>query len=104
MTQSICVAECYAHIEKLRQELVKASESLGRFVDNENYVSSTLEDLPDRISVLKVAELIGVKPATVRKQWRRYRLIRSGRGRHGRTFYKTESVLRYLRHRDAGGY
>ena len=103
MIQPSSVAECYAHIQKLQQELAKTTESLGRFVDTNTPIRPTLADLPERISVIKVAELIGVKPATVRKQWTRYGLIRSGRGRHGRTFYKTDSVLRYLRRRDVGG-
>lgn len=103
MPHSCSVAECYATIQRLQQELVKTTESLSRFVDTTSPIRPTLADLPDRISVLKVAELIGVKPATIRKQWSRYGLIRSGRGRHGRTFYKTDTVLRYLRRRDAGG-
>jgi len=103
MSEFFSVAECCATIQKLQRELAETTESLSRFIDTTSPIRPTLADLPERISVLKVAELIGVQPATVRKQWTRYGLIRSGRGRHGRTFYKTDSVLRYLRRRDVGG-
>ena len=104
MTQSSCVAECYAHIQKLQRELADTAESLSRFVDTNAGASPLLEQLPERISVLKVAELIGVKPATIRKQWAIYGLIRCGRGRHGRTFYRTDSVLRFINRRQNGGF
>lgn len=104
MTQSSCVAECYAHIQRLQQELSETAESLSRLVSTDSAASITLEQLPERISVLKVAELLSVKPATVRKQWANYGLIRSGRGRHGRTFYRTDSVLRFLNRRHNGGF
>ncbi|MGJ8653010.1 MAG: MerR family transcriptional regulator [Opitutaceae bacterium] len=66
--------------------------------------SDGTETLPDRLSGIEVARLLRIKPATVRKCWQEFGLVRVGRSSHGRHLYSKESVQRHIRERKLGIY
>lgn len=91
-------------LTRLIEELGQKVEALKEEVRQLRTENISKPEIPERLSGIKVAEMLGLRPSTIRKSWTNYGLVRVGRALHGRYLFSMESVIRHMNERENGNY
>lgn len=102
--QSMSETSQFGELTHLIESLAHTVEALTEEVRLLRTENTPQPEIPERISGAKVAEILGVRPSTIRKNWASYGLVRVGRASHGRYLFSKESVIRHIKERENGNY
>lgn len=93
----------FSYLNTQLESLIEKVCEIERKIDglsHKEQESHTLESLSGE----QIARILGIKAATIRKNWCQYGLIRVGRGSHGRHLYCAASVEKHINARKSGAY